>query len=102
MDWGHGDKAALDQLTPLVYGELRRLGGAYLQSERPGHTLQPTALVHEAYMRMVSQEQQTWQNRAHFFGIAAHLMRQILVDHARRQRAEKRGSDGVKVDLDDV
>jgi len=102
VDWSHGDPAALEQLTPLVYGELRRLAGSYLRSERQGHTLQPTALVNEAYVRMIAYEQQTWQNRGHFFGIAARLMRQVLVDHARKQVSQKRGANGVQVNLDDI
>lgn len=101
-DWGHGDQAALEQLTTLVYSELRRLANGYLRGERSGHTLQPTALVNEAYVRLISQDQQTVRSRAHFFGIAANLMRQVLVDHARKRTAEKRGSDGVRVDLNDI
>jgi RNA polymerase sigma factor (TIGR02999 family) len=96
-----GHKEAADQLVPLVYGELRRLAGSYMQRERPGHTLQATALVNEAYMRLVGGEPGQWQNRAHFFAIAAHTMRQVLTDHARRRHAEKRGgADARKVDLD--
>lgn len=90
-----GDQAALDRLMPVVYQELRKLADSYLRRERAGHTLQPTALVHEAYMRLVGQEQPDYQNRSHFYGIAAQLMRQILVDHARRREADKRGG-GVK------
>jgi RNA polymerase sigma factor (TIGR02999 family) len=89
--WRAGDKAALDKLMPLVYDELRRLANAYLRRERPDHTLQSTALVHEAYSRLVGQNLPEWQNRAHFFGVAAQLMRQILVDYARNHRAAKRG-----------
>src|SRR5829696_183417 len=89
--WGDGDRAALDRLMPLVYGELRRLARHYMSRERPGHTLQTTALVNEAYLRLVAQEGMRWENRAHFFGIAAHLMRQILVDRARARNAAKRG-----------
>jgi RNA polymerase sigma-70 factor, ECF subfamily len=89
--WSDGDEAALESLMPLVYGELRRLANNYLRSERPGHTLQPTALVNEAYLRLVDQKNSRWQNRAHFYGIAAKLMRRILVDHARLKHAEKRG-----------
>ena len=99
-DWTDGHAAALDQLTPLVYGELRRLAERYFRREHPGHTLQPTALVHEAYERLVGQRLPPWQNRAHFFGVAAQLMRQILVDHARRHQAAKRC--GQQVPLDDV
>jgi RNA polymerase sigma factor (TIGR02999 family) len=89
--WGGGDQSALERLMPLVESELRRLAGNYLRRERPGHTLQPTALVNEAYLRLVEQRDAKWQNRAHFYGIAAKLMRRILVDHARVKFAEKRG-----------
>jgi RNA polymerase sigma factor (TIGR02999 family) len=95
-----GNKDALGKLLPLVYGELRRLAGHYLRAERIGHTLQPTALVHEAYLRLVGQDRAGWQNRAQFMGIAAQLMRRILVDYARRRGADKRGGIPVKVDLD--
>ena len=91
LEWGAGDKAALDELLPLVFDELHRLARGYLRRERPQHTLQPTALVNEAYLRLVDQAHVRWQNRAHFFGIAANLMRQILVDHARERAADKRG-----------
>jgi len=88
--WNQGDQAALDELLPVVYDELRRLARSYLRRERPDHTLQATALVHEAYLRLIDQNQVTWQNRAHFFGIAAQMMRRILVDFARqRPRADK-------------
>ena len=90
-DWRDGDRAALEQLTPLVYDELRRLAAHYLRGERTDHTLQGTALVHEAFIRLVGQSDLALQSRAHFFGIAARLMRQILVDHARRHGAAKRG-----------
>ena len=96
-----GDGDVLGELLPLVYDELRRLAAGYLRRERPGHTLQPTALVHEAYLRMVDQSQVRWQNRAHFLGVAAQMMRRILVDHARGQRAEKRGGDFQKLSLDE-
>jgi len=89
--WNGGDKTAMDQLMPLVQSELRRLAGNYLRRERPGHTLQPTALVNEAYLRLVDQKKANWQNRAQFYGIAAQLMRRILVDHARQHNAAKRG-----------
>jgi RNA polymerase sigma factor (TIGR02999 family) len=89
--WSVGDKSAVDELLPLVYGELRRLAHSFLRRERDNHTLQPTALVHEAYLRMVDQKQVSWQSRAQFFGLAAKLMRNILVDHARQHNAEKRG-----------
>ena len=94
-----GNRAVLDELLPLIYDELRRLAGGYLRRERSDHTLQATALVHEAYMRMVDQSRMRWQNRAHFFGVAAQMMRRILVDHARRHHAEKRGSAGEKLPL---
>jgi RNA polymerase sigma-70 factor (ECF subfamily) len=99
-EWAKGSEQALDELTPLVYRELRQLAASYLRKERQGHTLQPTALVHEAYLRLVDQTNPTWQNRSHFYGVAARLMRQILVDHARRKQAGKRG--GRKVSLDEV
>jgi RNA polymerase sigma-70 factor (ECF subfamily) len=91
IDWGKGDQAALEKLMPLVYSELRRLASNYLRRERGEHTLQPTALVNEAYLKLVNQRNAKWQNRAHFFGISAQLMRRILVDHARQHRAVKRG-----------
>ncbi|MBL8232917.1 MAG: sigma-70 family RNA polymerase sigma factor [Bryobacterales bacterium] len=98
--WSTGkDKHALDELTPLVYRELRKLADSYLRRERAGHTLQPTALIHEAYMRMVDQRLPEWRSRAHFYGVAAQLMRQILCDHARAKRAAKRGGDDKKVVL---
>jgi len=96
-----GDEEALNKLLPLVYQELRRLAGHYLRRERPDHTLQPTALVHETYLRLIDQNV-SWQNRAHFFGVAAQMMRRILVDHARSRLAAKRGSGGVKISLDDA
>lgn len=97
-----GNRTVLDELLPLIYDELRRLARNYLRRERSDHTLQATALVHEAYMRMVDQSRVRWQNRAHFFGVAAQMMRRILVDHARRHVAEKRGSGGEKLALDEV
>ena len=100
--WRDGDKAALDALMPLVYTELRRIANRYLQAERSDHTLQSTALVHEAYVRMTNQQLPQWQNRAHFFAVAAQLMRQILVDHARGHRASKRGGDAYKLALEDA
>lgn len=102
VDWQHGDKAALNDLMPLVYHELRKLAAGYLGKERRNHTLQPTALIHEAYLRMVDQDLPEWQNRAHFFGIAARLMRQILVDHARTRGASRRGSSQTIVSLEDA
>jgi RNA polymerase sigma-70 factor (ECF subfamily) len=100
--WAKGSQQALDELTPLVYEELRQLAASYLRKERQGHTLQPTALVHEAYLRLVDQSNPTWQNRSHFFGVAARLMRQILVDHARRKQAGKRAGSRVKVSLEEA
>jgi RNA polymerase sigma-70 factor, ECF subfamily len=100
--WGAGDMAAFDQLLPLVYQELRRMAGNYLRQENPGHTLQPTALVHEAWLRLIDQTRVDWRNRAQFFGVAAQMMRRILVDHARAKHREKRGGDAVKLSLDDV
>jgi RNA polymerase sigma factor (TIGR02999 family) len=100
--WRDGDREALDSLLPLVYDELRRIARHYLQGERSGHTLQSTALVNEAYVRMVAQDFPQWQNRAHFFAVAAQLMRQILVDHARSHRASKRGGNVYKVSLDEA
>lgn len=91
IDWGKGDQAALEKLMPLVYNELRRLASNYLRRERASHTLQPTALVNEAYLKLIDQRNAQWQNRAHFFGISAQLMRRILVDHARQHQAVKRG-----------
>ena len=99
--WGRGDLQARDDLMPVVYRELRRRAGGYLRRERQDHTLQPTALVHEAYMRLVGQERVAWQNRAHFFAIASQMMRRILVDYAREHEAAKRPGAGVKVMLDD-
>jgi len=91
VKWGNGDQQALDELMPLVYAELRRLARNYLRRERPEHTLQPTALVNEAYLKLIDQRSVRWQNRAQFYGVAAQLMRRILVDHARQYRAAKRG-----------
>jgi RNA polymerase sigma factor (TIGR02999 family) len=100
--WSNGDHEALDDLMIAVYKELRRLAERYLRTERPDHTLQATALVHEAYMRLVDQQSVQWQNRAHFFGVAARIMRNILVDHARAQKAAKRGSVRYKLTLDEA
>jgi RNA polymerase sigma-70 factor, ECF subfamily len=96
--WANGDKRALDDLTPLVYKELRRLAASHLRRERKSHTLQPTALVHEAYLRLVDQKNPNWQNRSHFFGVASQLMRRILVDHARKRQADKRAGQRVSLD----
>lgn len=102
-EWSEsGNREALDRLMPIVYDELRRQAARYLKHERQGHTLQTTALVHEAYVRLIDQAGVRWQNRAHFFGIAAEMMRRILVDHARRRRAAKRGGDSFKVTLDEA
>jgi len=100
--WSNGDDAALAELTPLVYEELRQLAHRQMRAERSDHTLQTTALVNEAYLRLADQTNQRWQNRAHFFAVAARAMRQILVSYARSQRAEKRGGGALKIDLDEV
>jgi len=99
--WTGGNQQAMEDLLPLVYDELRKLARRYLQRERPGHTLQSTALVHEAYLRMIDQHDVSWQGRAHFFGIAAQMMRRILVDHARGRDAAKRGAGACKLTLDE-
>src|SRR5436853_5726921 len=101
QQWQDGDREALDRLLPLVYDELRRQAARYLRRERQGHTLQTTALIHEAYLRLMDQHRVAWQNRAHFYGIAAQLMRRILVDHARRRQAGKRGGSDIKVQLEE-
>jgi RNA polymerase sigma factor (TIGR02999 family) len=95
-----GDKQALDRLMPLVYAELQKLAGSHLRNERLGHTLQPTALVHEVYARLVKQDQPDYQSRCHFMGVAAQVMRQILIDHARTRNAAKRGSGAIKVSIE--
>ena len=100
LNWGQGDQAAREALIPLVYDELRRLARRYLRRERPDHTLQSAALVNEAYLRLIRQDQPQWQNRAHFFGVAAQLMRHILVDHARNRTAAKRGAGAPRLTLD--
>lgn len=97
--WSDGRRDAVDDLLPLVYGELRRLASRYLRHEPIGHTLQPTALVHEAYIRLIDQRRVRWRNRAHFYGIAAQIMRRILVDHARAQAADKRGGEWPHIPL---
>ena len=99
--WRNGDKAALDKLTPLVYDELHRLAHQYISRERPGHTLQTTALVNEAYVRLVEQKDVKWENRAHFFAVSAQVMRHILVDYARQHSSEKRGGFFQQVTLGD-
>ncbi len=96
------DPSALDELFPVVYEELRRVARRHMRREREGHTLQTTALVHDAYLRLIDQREVRWQNRAHFFGVAAQMMRRILVDHARQQQAEKRGGEFQKFSLDDM
>ena len=98
-EWAKGDQKALDELTPLVYRELRQLAASYLRKERKSHTLQPTALVHEAYLRLVDQRNPSFEGRSHFFGVAARLMRQILIDYARSRGAQKRGAN-LRVDVE--
>src|SRR5882724_3499163 len=102
LDWSNGNKESLDKLIPVVYHELRRQAVRHLRRERREHTLQTTALIHEAYLRLVDQKNVQWQNRAHFFGIAAKLMRQILVDHARKHHAAKRGGSDIKLSLEEA
>ena len=102
IDWSNGDRAALDKLMPLIDAELRRLAHRYMNRERAGHTLQTTALVNEAFLRLVNRQNLQWQNRAHFFGIAAQLMRTILVDHARSHASAKRGGGARKLELDEA
>jgi len=101
-DWGKGDRSALDKLFPLVHSELRRIAQRQMSQERPGHTLQATALVNEAYMKLAGQQGFDWQNRAHFFAVCAQVMRHILIDHARAHAREKRGGGAVKVSLNDA
>jgi RNA polymerase sigma factor (TIGR02999 family) len=102
ISYGEGDRAALDALLPLVYDELRIIARSYLRQERSDHTLQPTGLVHEAYLRLINQKRVDWRNRAQFFGLAASMMRRILVNHAEAKRAEKRGGGAEKVSLEEV
>lgn len=102
IDWSSGNKAALDRLMPLVDRELHRLAHHYMQQERPGHTLQTTALVNEAYLKLIDQRQVHWKNRAHFFALSAQLMRRILVDHARKRKYAKRGGDARRISFDEV
>ena len=101
QQWSHGDGSALTELTPLVYQELRRLAHHYMEGQRPDHTLQTTALVNEAYLRLADQTNPNWQSRAHFFAVAARAMRQILVSYARSDRAQKRGGGRVRIELDE-
>lgn len=101
LAWGQGDQEAFDRLMPLVYAELRRLAGAYLAGERRGHTLQATALVNEAWLQLVDSGAREWQNRAHFFGVAAQMMRRVLVDHARSRNSLKRGGGAQQVTFDE-
>lgn len=101
ISWCNGDESALEALAPLVERELHRIAHNYMRKERPGHVLETTALVNEAFIRLVNQDRVRWQNRAHFFGVAAQMMRRILVDHARSQQAEKRGGDVQKFSLDE-
>lgn len=100
--WGRGDTRALDELIPLVYGELHRLAEKHLARERAGHTLQPTAVVHEAYLKLVDQKRVTWKNRGHFFAVAAQAMRRLLVDHARARGRDKRGGEATRVSLEEA
>jgi RNA polymerase sigma factor (TIGR02999 family) len=100
--WREGDETALDKLIPLVYTELRRLAGHYMHQERPGHTLQTSALINEAYLRLIDHKNINWENRAHFFGVAAQAMRRVLVDYARSRRYIKRGGDVQMVPLDEA
>lgn len=102
LRWSRGDRAALDQLMPVVYEELHKLAQGYLRRERPDHTLQPAALINEAYLRLVRQDFPEWQSRKHFYGVAAQLMRQILVEYARARAAGKRGGAGQKFSLDEA
>jgi RNA polymerase sigma factor (TIGR02999 family) len=102
MAWRKGDKTALDKLLPVVYDELHRIAGNYLRRERPNHTLQTTALVHEAYLRLADEQDIQWQNRTHFFAVAAQMMRRILVNYAVAQKTEKRGGDLFKLPLDEA
>ena len=102
ISYGRGDRTTLDELLPLVYDELRVIARSYLRRERPDHTLQPTGLVHEAYLRLINQQRVDWRNRAQFFGLAANMMRRILVNHAEAKRAQKRGGRIERVALDEV
>ena len=101
-EWSNGDSAALAELTPLIYEELQRLAHHFMEGQRPNHTLQTTALVNEAYLRLADQTKPNWQSRAHFFAVAARAMRQILVSYARSSRAQKRGGGGARIELDEA
>src|SRR4029453_16736131 len=102
QQWSHGDGSALAELTPLVYEELHRLAHHFMEGQRPNHTLQTTALVNEAYLRLADQTNPNWQSRAHFFAVAARAMRQILVNYAKSNRAQKRGGGGARIELDEA
>ena len=102
VDWSGGDREAAERLMPLVYDEMRRIARSFISRERQGHTLQPTALVNEAYLRLVDQNSVTWQSRAHFYSVAASMMRRVLIDHARTRATEKRGGGAVRLSLEDV
>jgi RNA polymerase sigma-70 factor (ECF subfamily) len=102
LAWSGGDREALERLLPLVYGDLRKRADVYLRRERAGHTLQPTALVNEAYLKLVDQKRVKWQNRAHFLAVASRAMREVLVDHARRRQAHKRGAGATRIALEEA
>jgi RNA polymerase sigma factor (TIGR02999 family) len=102
VQWSGGDAKALERLVPLVYGELKRIASNQLRRERPEHTMAPTALVHELYLRLIDQRGATWENRIHFFSLAAQLMRRILVDHARARNADKRGGSVTRISIDEA
>jgi len=102
VNWRNGDKSALDEMTPVLYEELRRVARRLLSAERPDHTLQPTALVHEAYLRLIDQRSVDWRNRAHFLGVAATMMRRILINHAKAHQAAKRGGYAAAISLEDA
>jgi RNA polymerase sigma factor (TIGR02999 family) len=102
LAWGEGDEHALERLMPFVYDELRRLAGFHMRNQKVGHTLQATALVNEAYVRLIDSSRVRWQNRAHFFAMSSQLMRRVLVDFARAKNSQKRGGDEIKVTFDDI
>lgn len=102
VDWNNGDASAFEKLVPYVERELRRIASRHMRRENPGHTLQTTALVHEAYLKLVEQRDVNWQNREHFFALAAQIMRRVLIDHARTRQRAKRGGDAVRVDMEDA